>query len=233
MAETNVRVSHSLSTGELRDAIYEETDFLHFVGHVTDSGMVCPDGALDTRTLAGTDVNAFFLNGCRSYDQGRALLTAGSVGGIVTVDDVPDDDAGRVGTAVSLLLDAGFPLYAILDVLSLTSVQQNRYAILGSGTFAVRRAASSTPGIYAFESGTAGPESVPLTVRYYPYDENGMGTLTVRGIIDDDPLVGNAATQRHRVARSTLSEYLDTWHEPLLLDGTVRYTADLTVADFE
>ena len=175
--ETNVQISRGLSTSELREALHEETDFLHFIGHVTHDGMVCLDGVLDVRTLAHTGVKGFFLNGCWSYEQGRALLTAGSVGGLVTVDDVVDETAGAAGRAVSLLLDNGFPLYAVLDALQLTEPSNDRYAILGSGALAFRQAAGGVPVLYEFDTadGRPGFDVLPALGRYYPYGENGQG----------------------------------------------------------
>ncbi|WP_353634686.1 hypothetical protein ABSL23_03245 [Halobacterium sp. NMX12-1] len=234
-AKTNVRASYGLSTAELREALYEDVDFLHFVGHVTESGMVCPDGTLDTRTLARTGVKAFFLNGCRSYEQGRALLTAGSVGGIVTVDDVADDVAGRVGRDVSMLLDNGFPLYAILDVLDRVGVAADRYSILGSGTLAFRQSASGTPVLYELDSGaaTAGSDAFPVTGRYYPCNENGIGSLYSSSYTDADTTVAHGGVHRETVSRAQLRRWLDSSPSPILLDGELRYTPNLTMADFE
>ncbi|GAA0268018.1 hypothetical protein [Halobacterium noricense] len=234
-AETNVQVSHSLTTSELREALYEETDFLHFVGHVTDEGMVCPNGTLDTRTLARTGVGAFFLNGCRSYEQGRALLTAGSVGGIVTVDDVADDVAGRVGHDISLLLDSGFPLYAVLDVLGRIGMPTDRYSILGSGTLAFRRGASGTPSMYAFDTDEFDTDSdtYSVSIQQYPYDENGMGTFVAPTYTAVDGVIANGGVRRDPISHSELERLLDSSPAPVLLDGELRYTPTLTMADFE
>ncbi|MCD2202926.1 hypothetical protein [Halobacterium sp. KA-6] len=234
-AETNLKVSYSLTTAELREALYEETDFLHFVGHVTDDGMVCPDGTLDTRTLARTDVKAFLLNGCRSYEQGRALLTAGSVGGIVTVDDVADDVAGRVGHDISLLLDSGFPLYAVLDVLDQIGTPVERYSILGSGTLAFRQSASGLPMLYDFnvDEFDADSDTTSVTIRQYPYDENGMGAFAAPTYTPVDGVIADASARCDPISRSELERLLDSSPAPVLLDGELRYTPNLTMADFE
>jgi hypothetical protein len=239
-AETTVRESHSLTTSELRAALSEDTDFLHFVGHVTEAGMVCPDGALDTRTLAGTGVSAFFLNGCRSYEQGRALLTTGGVGGIVTVGrngphirgDCADESVGR---SVAMLLDAGYPLYAVLDVLDLVGARRDRYAILGSGTLAFRRNASGAPILNAFDTGEfdAGVDPIPMTTRYYPYGENGMGAFIDLTYAAEDAVLASGNVRRERMPRSELDRHLDASPAPVVLDGDLRYTSNLTMADFE
>ncbi|MCG1004246.1 MULTISPECIES: hypothetical protein [Halobacterium] len=233
-SETDVRVSHGLSTAELREALYAETDFLHFVGHVTDDGMVCPDGVLDTRTLAKTGVKAFFLNGCRSYEQGRALLTAGAVGGIATADDVSDDDAGRAGHAVSMLLDSGFPLYAALDVLGRTGLRRDRYAILGSGTLAFRASETGTPFLYETDTAAfdADTDPIPVTGRYYPYGVHGIGAFVHSTYATTDAIIASGRVRCEQLPRADLERSLDVSPHPMLVDGELRYTPNLTMADF-
>jgi hypothetical protein len=235
LADTNVRISESLTTRELRDALTEDVDFLHFVGHVTDAGMLCRDGALDVRTLADTGVNAFLLNGCRSYEQGRALLTAGAVGGIVTVDDVADETAGAVGRSVSMLLDAGFPLYAVLDVLRESGASAQRYAILGSGTLAFRAAPTKMPVFSEFNARDQEPATgdVELYCRYYPYGAFGMGSF-VRPIHGDGSgFVGAAQARAEYVERDNLDGWLDRLSTPMRVDGAIRHPATLEPSDFE
>jgi hypothetical protein len=233
-AETTVRTSHSLTTRELSAALREDTDFLHFVGHVTDDGMVCPDGELDVRTLATTGVSAFFLNGCRSYQQGHALLTAGSVAGIVTVDDVLDADASTVGRQVAMLLDDGFPMYAVLDALAVTGVETDRYAILGDGTCAFRRSTSGTPLLYEFDTDTfdGHTDPVPVTARYYPYGENGLGGLVTPNYATAGKLLGNAGVQTEYVPREELERTLDVTTTSLVVDGRLARPAHLSMDDF-
>ncbi|WP_232703102.1 hypothetical protein [Halobacterium wangiae] len=233
-AETTVRTSHSLTTGELREALHEDTDFLHFVGHVTDSGMVCPDGQLDVRTLVGTGVSAFFLNGCRSYEQGYALLTAGSVAGIVTVDDVLDANASRFGRQAAMLLDAGFPMYAVLDVLEDAGLDTSRYTILGSSVLALRAALSGAPVFYDFDTADFAGEDAPfpLTTHDYPYGANGLGAfVTPNHTTADNRLL--AATERStNITREELERYLRIDPMPTLVDGALRLTDDLSMEEF-
>ena len=233
-AGTDVRTSQSLTTRELRTALREDTDFLHFVGHVTDDGMVCPDGELDVRTLATTGVSAFFLNGCRSYEQGRALLTAGSVAGIVTVDDVLDVDASRIGRQAAMLLDDGFPMYGVLDALAVSGLDTERYVILGSETCALRRSPSGFPTLYAFDTDEfdAATDPLPVTARYYPYGENSLGGLATSNYLTSDPMLENASVQTEYVPREEFARYLDVEVEPVVFDGRLLRPTDLSMDDF-
>ena len=233
-AETDIRTSHSLTTRELREALREDTDFLHFVGHVTHGGMVCPDGELDVRTLAKTGVSAFFLNGCRSYEQGRALLTAGSVAGIVTVDDVLDANARRIGRQAAMLLDAGFPMYGVLDVLQGAGLDTSRYTILGSNVLALRKSPSGASVIYDFATadfdGDTGP--LPLTTHDYPYGENGLGAFVTPNHTTADARLLAANSLSTNIPREELERYLRINPVPTLVDGDLHLTDDLSMDDF-
>ena len=233
--ETVVRVSENLSTSELRAALAEDTDFLHFVGHVTDDGMVCHDGELDTRTVARTGVDAFFLNGCRSYEQGRALLTAGSVGGIVTVDDVNDVEASRAGNAFALLLDAGFPLYAAVHALEATDIDRERYTILGNHVFAFRQSANGPAALYSFDTSRVDGDAdeIPATARYYPYDNHTVGTHVTTTYSTEEPMVSNAVKRTELLPRAQFEQFLENESTPTIVDSTLRNTTDVSLEEFQ
>ena len=232
--ETSVTTSHRLTTSELRDVLYDDVDFLHFVGHVTANGLVCSDGELDARTLARTGVKAFFLNGCRSYEQGRALLTAGAIGGIVTVDDVADPTAADVGHKVASLLSTGFPLYGVLDVMTETGVPLARYTALGSGAFGLRTHPSGIALLLEFDTGEFEPESdpIPLSAHRYPLGVAGLGGMTSYLYSDTPANVQSAKETRTTISRSDLSDYLADSGIPVLFDGDLCLTDDLSVEDF-
>ncbi|WP_336036026.1 hypothetical protein [Halobacterium yunchengense] len=232
--ETEVTTWRNLGTAELREVLYDDADFLHFVGHVTEAGMVCRDGVLDARTLARTGVAAFFLNGCRSYEQGRALLTAGAVGGVVTVDDVADVNACQVGRTVATLLDAGYSLYATLETLERTGLDAERYTVLGDGRFAARKTVSSSPILFEFETAKIDPDAdrLPLSIYRYPSEQNSVGAVTTYTYIDAASRVQSASVTETTVEWAELAAYLDDSGIPTLLDGDIRLTDDLSVADF-
>jgi hypothetical protein len=233
-ADTDVRVSRSLTTSELRDALAADTDFLHFVGHVTERGMVCPDGELDVRTLPETGVGAFFLNGCRSYEQGFALLTAGAVGGIVTVDDVEDELAGAVGRDAAMLLDAGFPLYGVLDVLGRTGRDTGRYTVLGDSTLALRRHPGGMATLWAYDTDgvDADTDPVPITSLPYPVGENSLGTLEYTTYGPELRHLGSADPFDVALPREDLRTLLDNETGVSLVDGRLRRTETLSMEVF-
>jgi hypothetical protein len=227
VADTDVRVSRDLTTAELRAVLTAETEFLHFVGHVTERGMVCPDGELDVRTLPETGVGAFFLNGCRSYEQGFALLSAGAVGGIVTVDDVEDETAGAVGQEAAMLLDAGYPLYAVLDVLGRTSVDASRYTVLGDPTLALRRAVGDHPILWAYDTADLDDGSIPVTARRYPVGENTVGALESARHASIPRRIISASVSSHELSRPAFREFRSSEADVTIVDGDLRRSDDL------
>jgi hypothetical protein len=129
----DLRVYRNLTTDRLKAVLETEREFLHYVGHIEADGFQCSDGRLDARDLDFVGVDAFFLNGCASYDQGMALLERGAIGGVVTVTEVINSGATRVGKAMVKLLNHGFPLNAALSVASQQSFVGGQYSVVGDG----------------------------------------------------------------------------------------------------
>ena len=129
----DLRVYRNLTTDRLKAVLETDREFLHYVGHIEADGFQCTDGRLDARDMEFIGVDAFFLNGCASYDQGMALLDRGAVGGVVTVTEVINSGATRVGKAMVKLINEGFPLTAALSVASKQSFVGGQYSIVGDG----------------------------------------------------------------------------------------------------
>jgi len=129
----DLRVYRNLTTDRLKAVLETDREFLHYVGHIEADGFQCSDGRLDARDLDFVGVDAFFLNGCASYDQGMALLERGAIGGVVTVTEVINSGATRVGKAMVKLLNHGFPLNAALSVASQQSFVGGQYSVVGDG----------------------------------------------------------------------------------------------------
>jgi hypothetical protein len=131
LVEFDITVEHDLTTDEFRALLTRETDFLHYIGHVDEQGVVCTDGSLDLRSIETTGVQAFLLNACHSYRQGEALVQAGADGGIVTLSRVYNEQATKMGQLTARLLNQGFPLDATMDVLGHGPLSSHRYAAVG------------------------------------------------------------------------------------------------------
>lgn len=227
----DVAIYRELSTAALRTRIEDQsTDFLHYIGHADAGGLRCSDGRLDLGTLSDTGVDAFLLNACRSYEQGLALIDAGAVGGVVTLDPVPDRVAAPIGETVARLLNAGYPLRAALQVVRDEFVVGGDYLVVGDGGIAVGQ--SSVAQIYSLgrvEDGAVGfrADSYPSNARV-----GGVATCYLDGI--GYYLAGNES-DRITVETEELAEFLSRSEVPLRIEGdsTLRWSTDVSLADLQ
>jgi hypothetical protein len=134
-APMNVTVRNGLTTPQLASVFESETDFVHFIGHCEDSGLCCPDGELDIRSLSDVRTRTFFLNACGSYKQGLGLIHRGAIAGGVTHTDVLDSHATLVGTAFGRLLSHGFTIQRSLQLARQRIMMCKDYAAVGDGTY--------------------------------------------------------------------------------------------------
>jgi hypothetical protein len=170
----DVRVSRDLTVEELRDRLYRESSFFHYIGHIEQDGFQCTDGKLDASTLEETGIDAFLLNACNSYEQGICLIEAGAIGGIVTLSDVINDGAVRIGESIARLLNAGYPLRAALTIARDESVLGSQYIVVGDGGMTVTQAASKTPYLLDI-SGT--DNGFAVDIETYSTDDIALGTV--------------------------------------------------------
>jgi hypothetical protein len=221
----DVTLERGLEAAELRDRLEQETDLLHYIGHIDAEGFRCPDGYLDARELDTVRVDAFLLNACTSYEQGMALIDAGSIGGVVTLSDVINSGAVRIGRAMARLLNGGFPLNVALDIARDESLVGNQYTVVGDGGLAVTQAESGTPLLYEVRPND---EGFDVDLHAYPTDQLGMGSVFV-------PIVGEAGEQYLNSGKiDTLSlsaeecrAFFDRENVPTRVDGQLRWSYDL------
>ncbi|MFB6197755.1 MAG: hypothetical protein ABEI52_05720, partial [Halobacteriaceae archaeon] len=93
----DVSLERDLTVSELRECLQQDVDLFHYIGHIDGGGFECVNGKLDASTLGSVGVDAFFLNACQSYEQGLELIQAGAVGGVVTLRDVVNTGAVKIG----------------------------------------------------------------------------------------------------------------------------------------
>lgn len=170
-----ITVHRNLSAESLRDVLTADQDFLHYIGHVEEGEFVCIDGGLDAGSIDSVGMETFLLNGCKSYDQGRRLIDAGSVGGIVTLSDVGNSGAIAIGQLVARLLNAGFSLRSSLAIARDHQIVGSQYVVVGDGGSEVVQTESFVPALYRISS--IDRDRYRLEVVTYPAVEQGMGML--------------------------------------------------------
>ncbi|WP_233204253.1 hypothetical protein [Halegenticoccus soli] len=221
--ETTVR--QELSTDELARLLASRTDFLHYVGHIDADGFECPDGRLDAASLDSVGVDAFLLNACTSYEQGAALIEAGSVGGIVTLDVIADEDALRAGYLLGSLLNRGFPLRAALEVVRRDSLVAAQYLVLGDGGVTVAQAESGTPFLGRLEERA---DDYELDLESYVVNQRGMGSL-VRPAIEgvESYFLNSGTVGPFRLSAGALCDFLGLETVPLWYRDELRWSDEL------
>ncbi len=148
----DVTFYEGLTTDRLELVLGSDIDFFHYIGHVTEEGFECTDGVLDVSTLERVDVDVAFLNACRSYEQGVELIRKGAVAGVVTLDDVVNSGAVRIGSTMARLLNFGFPLRSALTVAKDRSIVGSQYLVVGDGNADISQAWGYVPLVAEAES---------------------------------------------------------------------------------
>ena len=172
----DVTVHDDLTTAELRTVLTTDAEFFHYIGHTEHDGFVCSDGKLDVTTVDSVGIDTFLLNACNSYNQGLALVENGAIGGIVTLNEVLNDGAVRIGETVARLLNCGFPLRAALTIARGESILGGQYIVVGDGGVTVAQSEGGTPNMLEISRGEAG---FKLFMNMYPTDTDGLGSITM------------------------------------------------------
>jgi hypothetical protein len=224
-----VSVHRDLTTDELRSVLAEETAFLHYIGHIDAGGFECTDGHLDAADFDSVGAEAFMLNACQSYDQGMALIDAGSVGGVVTLSNVINSGAVRVGKTMVRLLNRGFPLRAALSIARSRSLVGNQYIVVGDGNLDVVQTKSGVAVLCAVETGDE-RDAFELTLESYVSGEGGMGGFF-------RPRFGDAETYHltsgehgpFSLTRDELRMALALENVPMKIDGEFAWSESIDI----
>ena len=218
----DVAVFNELTVQELRTVIEGETDFLHYIGHIDGGGFECTDGRLDVWTIESTGVESFFLNACTSYDQGRALIKAGSIGGVVTLEDVINSGAQRVGKSLARLLNCGFPLRPALDIAKSQSIMGGHYLVVGDGSVDVAQPRVGFQGLCELEEA---PHGWNLRYRSFPSGNRCMGSIITPNIesCEDYYLISGEARFDY-ISADILEKFLSIEDMPILYRNELSWS---------
>lgn len=219
----------NLTREELRTVLETDVDFLHYIGHIEPDGFECPDGKLDAANMSDVGVDAFLLNGCQSYDQGMALIDGGAIGGIVTLTDVINTGAVKIGSALARLLNNGFPLRAALEVAKDEDIMGGQYIVVGDGGMAVTQAEGGTPCICKVERVN---EEYDVTIKAFVNSTEGMGSL-ISPIIEetDTKYLNSGHIDTFRMTEDELREFLQ-WSMPVIISNNLYWSDKLIASNF-
>lgn len=223
--EFDITVHYKLTCEELADVLRKDTGLLHYIGHVDEGGFQCVDGMFDARTLEEVNVDAFLLNACKSYKQGDALVERGSYGGIVTLANISNDPAVRIGRALARLLNNGFTLQAGLSVARNVTLFGNKYITIGDGTLQLVQSKNGTPVATELTKTTDGYE---CTIRGYPTHRTSIGSLYQPHIKQNTKhYLNSGVIDTFNVTASDLREFFSRGVVPVLFDGELTWSDEL------
>ena len=221
----DVAVHSDLTRTELQDLLATPTEFLHYVGHIDDDGFACADGKLDATTLTEVNVDTFLLNTCHSYEQGMALIEAGAIGGIVTLNELFNSGAVEMGCTLARLLNAGFPLRSGLELARENSFAGKQYLVVGDGGLTVGQPESGCPGVSEVERTADG---FSVTHQAYPTDEKGMGCMISLHLPSSNEYhLCSTHSSPVEVAQDELVQFLSLDDMPVRTDNTLRWSSQI------
>lgn len=225
----SVTVRHNLTTDELRNVLATPADFFHYIGHIDEDGFACTDSKLDATTLDSVAVDAFLLNACQSYEQGMALIDTGAIGGIVTLTDVVNSGAVRIGQTLARLLNCGFPLGSALELAKDQSFVGGQYLVIGDSGLAITQVDGGTPYLYEIEPQE---ESFRVETHTFPTTHHGMGTLIVTGIEHEERYYLSSNTiETSKLSETELEQLTARENAPVRIDGKLHWTNDLNISE--
>ncbi|MFB6353360.1 MAG: hypothetical protein ABEJ92_04680 [Halobacteriales archaeon] len=221
----DVTVEESLGREQLADRLQSPVDFLHYVGHCDADGLRCADGSVSATDLEATRVQTFFLNACRSFEEGLALIERGSVAGAVTLHDVLNPQATEMGTTFAQLVMRGFDIALALAIARKFTIENKLYAVVGDGTHRLIRSDGDTPGINRLDPVSGAPDRYVCETESTFLAKPGGIFKSVNEVAAPHGLIGNSA----RFER-TADELRSTWdgaEAPVFFDGRYHWSSAL------
>ncbi|MBX0321684.1 hypothetical protein EGH21_01440 [Halomicroarcula sp. F13] len=220
-----ITVHENLTTDELATVLTTDADFFHYIGHTERDGFTCEDGTLDAATLDDVGVDTFLLNACNSYQQGLKLVEKGAIGGIVTLNEVLNDGAVRIGESVARLLNSGFPLRAALTIAREESILGGQYIVVGDGGITVTQCVGGSPNLLRIDKEQ---DEFKVAIRSYATDEKGMGTIFMPFISNSGQFyLVSGEVGRFTLTRGELSEFLKLEEVPVRRDSMLQWSTSL------
>ncbi|MFH5797911.1 hypothetical protein [Haladaptatus sp. CMAA 1911] len=222
LVEYDITIDYNRTVAELREILETPVDLFHYIGHVDDSGFLCVDGSLDAQTLDDVGIKAFFLNACSSYEQGMALIGKGSMGGVVTLDDVANETATRVGRTFAAFLNSGFPLRTALSIARSESVSGYRYITLGNGSRSLVQSNGGIPSWISITSKEDNQYNLTFDTFLDPRCQFGS-TYTVNVLGRTSRTLVSSDTSFENVIVADLEDFLELEQQPATINGQIHW----------
>ena len=230
--EFNIDVHRNLTVDELNTVFATETDFLHYIGHITNDEFVCRDGGLDVRDIGDVAVDTFLLNGCRSYEQGKRLIDMGSIGGVVTYSHIGNKNASRIGRLFARLLNRGFSLRSALTLAQEHRIVRDQYVVLGDGSVEIAQSENGTPMVCQIDPDQK-KNLYDVEITTFPTIEQGIGSF-YWPYIDEirTYFLTSGELPSFTLSKDSLTQFLRLEQIPVLFKNELRWSTEIDSSDF-
>lgn len=221
----NVSIYRDLTTNEMRSALAENIDFLHYIGHIDADGFECSNGRLDVADIDRVGVDMFLLNACSSYEQGIELIKAGSIAGVVTLQDVINSGAERVGLTLAQLLNSGFPLRPAMNIARSESIMGGHYLVVGDGSVDIAQPQVGLQGLCDLQEMA---DEWLLTFTSFPTRDRGLGSIMTPHLDNHDEFyLVSGSTNQLVLDQEELIDFLSVEEMPIRYDGRLTWSKKL------
>lgn len=217
-----VNVNRRLTCNELENILKSDIDFFHYIGHVDESGFECVDGYFDASNIERTGIDIFFLNACSSYYQGKSLIRAGSIAGVVTHQEVINSGAERIGESLAMLLNRGFPIQPALDIAKNQSIMGGHYLVVGDPGINITQTESGIAVMCDLKSQN---EKYKLEYNTFPTQQKSIGSLTIPFITkNNEYYLSSGITGNFSLEKSELNDFLKKENMPILYKNSLEWS---------
>lgn len=225
----DVSIHEETTTDELATLFRSDADFIHYIGHVDDDGFHCTDGWLDVNTLPEVNVDAFLLNACRSYRQGATLVEKGSRGGVVTLAEVINSSATKIGRSLARLLNCGFSLRSALSIAKEGLAGGVEYITVGDGGVTLCQSESGAPAMFRV---SRDGEEFLLEHYLFPTANYGLGSMSASKL-EDAPIryLISGPLKRFEVSRDELMSLMKLELLPVRVENDLYWSDEINTAD--
>lgn len=225
----NIDVHQKLSTDELAQVFERETDFVHYVGHVDQEGFDCTDGYLHAEQLDKVGADTFVLNACASYEQGQLLVDRGAIAGVVTLEDVINSLATKIGKKIARLLNYGFPIGSATELIQETIFTGSNYIVVGDSNASLAQSNVAVPNVARVSLRDDGLFNVSVeTFASWNFDVGSMLRPFIEGCDCDYVVPGELDTWH--VDDESLNEYLERYTLPVIAEGNLFWSDQITAS---
>lgn len=228
----DIDLHQDLSTDALAEVFESETDFVHYIGHVDPEGFDCEDGYLDADQLGTVGADTFVLNACASYEQGQRLVDRGAIAGVVTLEDVINSLATKIGKTIARLLNYGFPIGSATSLVQETIFTGSNYVVVGDSNAALAQSNVAVPNVARVGLRGDGRFDVSVdTFASWNYDIGSMYRPYIDGC--DCHYVVPGTLDTWRVGDTALNKFLDTAIFPVVGRGDLYWSNEISASSLK